>query len=95
MTSGLFRTFGDDEPRSEEYLDRVGREIEKPYCVIDGFNNEKYRDLTTKDNIQARDVFYNPDWEVGGPWYLIEDGHDAIGHEYIPGKMKIIRRPVE
>ena len=53
-----------------------------------------YRDLTDKDKIQFGDIFYDPKWEVGGPWYLVRKDDSAIGKQYVPGKMKWVRRPI-
>jgi len=62
--------------------------------IING-DGPGYRDLTAEDKIQLGDIFYNPEWEVGGPWYLVKKGNSAIGKPYVPGKNKFARRPKE
>lgn len=44
---------------------------------------QDYRFLTTEDTIQEGDEWYNPYWEVGGPWYKIEHGNHSIGDKYL------------
>lgn len=53
------------------------------------------RRLVEGDVIQAGDEYYNPDWEVDGPWYVLKEGHESLGLKYDPRQMKIMRRQLE
>jgi hypothetical protein len=52
----------------------------------------EYRDLTKNDKIHIGDEWYNPDWEVKGPWFEIKPNNTMIGFEYDPAAMRLMRR---
>lgn len=70
---------------------KFAKENESP----NGWDNRIYRDLREEDCFQEGDIFYNPEWEVGGPWYFLTKNHEALGEKYIPGKMSRTRRLIE
>jgi hypothetical protein len=53
-------------------------------CTTAGVSGEVpgYKALTTADTIQVGDEWYNPDWEVAGPWYVVEFSNKMIGRPY-------------
>ena len=55
---------------------------------------QPYRTLTSEDIIMIGDEWYNPDWEVGGPWYAVQSGNKEIGQPYDLKTMKLMRRPL-
>jgi hypothetical protein len=44
--------------------------------------DNKYRDLKTGDIIRPGDQWFNIDWEVGGPWFEVDNGHRVVGLVY-------------
>lgn len=54
-----------------------------------------YRDLTSEDTIQEGDVYFNPKWEVSGPWFRVLAGDHGIGLNYVPGEMRHAKRLIE
>lgn len=55
----------------------------------------KYKPLKEGDIIQIGDQFFNPYWEVGGPWYSIGEQHEVAGSIYNPDDYKPMRRKHE
>lgn len=51
-----------------------------------------YRTLASGDIITIGDEWYNPDWEVDGPWYQVKPGNRFIGTKYDPQIMRPMRR---
>jgi hypothetical protein len=82
-----------------------GRDIDTADTVIDVKKIDKiekpnpriikgWRDLTDEDTIQLWDQWLNADWEVGGPWFTVKEGNEDIGTQYVPAKMRKMRRPI-
>ena len=55
----------------------------------------EFRDLTKDDKIQLNDEWYNPEWEVGGPWYEVKENSVMLGTKYNPEIMRPMRRLVK
>ena len=55
----------------------------------------KYRNLKDGDIIRVGDEWYNPDWEVQGPWYIIDKEHDVLGTMYNPDDYRKMRRVIK
>ena len=54
----------------------------------------QYRDLITGDIVQLGDEWFNPDWEVDGPWFIVKEGNEMIGRSYVAETMRPMRRPL-
>ena len=55
-------------------------------------SNLIYRDLIDREEIRVGDEWFNPDWEVGGPWYVVEDDNEGVGTKYIEDVFRPMRR---
>lgn len=53
-----------------------------------------YRDLVKGDLIQIGDEWFNPDWELGGPWFSVKSENKFIDKPYNPESMRPMRRPL-
>jgi hypothetical protein len=54
-----------------------------------------YRDLVPNiDRVSVGDEWYNPKWEVGGPWFVVSEDDRFNGIMYKPD-FRPMRRPLK